>query len=534
MSRVPTVPEPGRAADAGEALALVDVRKRFGPAVALDGASLTVGAGTLHAVLGENGAGKTTLMRVAFGLVRPDAGVVRVHGEARRFSSPADAIAAGVGMVHQHFTIVLAMTVAENVALGGRGRYDPRTAAARVREVGAATGLALDPAAVAGALPVAAQQRLEIVKALARAARVLILDEPAAVLSPGEAEELLGWLRRWVDGGGTAVLVTHKLRDALRHADAVTVLRAGRTVLARPVHRGDDTLSEATLAAAMLGDARARDATVGASPFAGAAGRPGADATGDPAVAVAQAPAAAAAPSSDRVTGRVVVRAEQVRVVDGRGVVRVRDATFALRAGELVGVAAVEGSGQHELLRVLAGRIAPAAGALDRPARVAFVPEDRHRDALLVDGSLVENVALAGAGARRGRVPWGALTARTAELVAAFDVRGGGPATAAGALSGGNQQKLVVARELAGTGDEVPALVVAENPTRGLDIRASAAVRERLRAARDAGAAVVVYSSDLDEVLALADRVLVVHDGRVHEASRDRGVVGRLMLGADG
>ncbi len=533
-----TVPEPGPAADAGEALALVDVRKRFGPAVALDGASLTVAAGTLHAVLGENGAGKTTLMRVAFGLVRPDGGVVRVHGEARRFPSPADAIAAGVGMVHQHFTNVPAMTVAENVALGGRGRYDPRTAAARVREVGAATGLALDPAAVAGALPVAAQQRLEIVKALARAARVLILDEPAAVLSPGEAEELLGWLRRWVDGGGTAVLVTHKLRDALRHADAVTVLRGGRTVLARPVRRGDDTLSEAMLAAAMLGgapagDATAGDATAGAPPLANAAGHAVADATGDPAVAVAPAPTSAA-PSSDRATGRVVVRAEQVRVVDGRGVVRVRDATFTLRAGELVGVAAVEGSGQHELLRVLAGRIAPAAGALDRPARVAFVPEDRHRDALLVDGSLVENVALAGAGARRGRVPWGALGARTAGLVAAFDVRGGGPATAAGALSGGNQQKLVVARELAGTDDEVPALVVAENPTRGLDIRASAAVRERLRAARDAGAAVVVYSSDLDEVLALADRVLVVHDGRVHEASRDRGVVGRLMLGADG
>jgi simple sugar transport system ATP-binding protein len=210
----------------------------------------------------------------------------------------------------------------------------------------------------------------------------------------------------------------------------------------------------------------------------------------------------------------------------------VRDATFTLSAGEIVGVAAVEGSGQYELLRLLAGRIAPAAGTLERPARVAFIPEDRQRDALLVDASLAENLALAGAGARRGRVAWRAMAERAAALVAAFDVRGGGPGTAAAALSGGNQQKFVVARELAG--DAAPALVVAENPTRGLDIRASAAVRTRLRAARDAGAAVVVYSSDLEEVLALADRVLVVYDGRVLEAARDREVVGRLMLGAVG
>jgi simple sugar transport system ATP-binding protein len=230
-----------------------------------------------------------------------------------------------------------------------------------------------------------------------------------------------------------------------------------------------------------------------------------------------------------------VVRAERVGAVDDRGVVRLREATFVVRAGELVGVAAVEGSGQHELLRLLAGRLAPAAGTLERPARVAFVPEDRHRDALLVAAPLVENLALAGAGARRGRVPWGALAARVAALADGFDVRGGSAATPAGALSGGNQQKFVVARELAGDADgDVPALVVAENPTRGLDIRASAAVRARLLAARDVGAAVVVYSSDLDEVLALADRVLVVYDGRVRAAPAEREVVGRLMLGAGG
>ncbi len=495
---------------------LADVVKRYGETTALDGASLAVGAGTLHAVLGENGAGKTTLMRVAFGLVRPDAGEVRVYGAARRFASPAAAIAAGVGMVHQHFTIVPAMTVAENVALGGRGRFDPQSAADRVRAVGAETGLTLDPAAVAGALPVAAQQRLEIVKALARAARVLILDEPGAVLSPDEADELLAWLRRWVDGGGTAVLVTHKLRDALRHADAVTVLRRGRTVLARPVGRGADALTEAALATAMLGEG---------------ATAPAPEVAADPAALAGAAPddRRDGAPARDRTA---VVRADRVRAADAWGVVRVRDATFSLYAGEIVGVAAVEGSGQYELLRLLAGRLAPTAGTLERPAQVAFIPEDRQRDALLVDASLAENLALAGAGARRGRVAWRALADRAAALAAAFDVRGGGPATPAAALSGGNQQKFVVARELAG--GVAPALVVAENPTRGLDIRASAAVRARLRAARDAGAAVVVYSSDLDEVLALADRVVVVYDGRVLEAARDREVVGRLMLGATG
>jgi simple sugar transport system ATP-binding protein len=248
---------------------------------------------------------------------------------------------------------------------------------------------------------------------------------------------------------------------------------------------------------------------------------------------------APAAPSGDLVTrppavlGHPLVRAAGLTLADETGIVRVRDATFELRGGELVGVAAVEGSGQRELLRALAGRLAPRSGTLERPAQVAFIPEDRHRDALLLEAPLTDNLALAGAGARRGRVRWPTFAARAAALVAAFDVRGaeqaGGPVSA---LSGGNQQKFVVGRELAG-GDARPALVVAENPTRGLDIRAAAAVRERLRGARDAGACVVVHSSDLDEVLALADRVLVVYAGRVRIVLPDREVVGRLMLGAE-
>ncbi|AHG88712.1 ABC transporter related protein [Gemmatirosa kalamazoonensis] len=475
------------------ALELRGVTKRFGTATALDGASLVVRAGTLHAVLGENGAGKTTLMRVAFGMLRPDAGEILVEGTPRRLTSPADAIAAGVGMVHQHFTIVPAMTVAENVALGGRGRYDAAAAAARVRAVAERTGLALDPAAVAGSLGVAAQQRLEIVKALARDARTLILDEPTAVLTPAESRELLGWLRTFVDDGHTVVLVTHRLRDALAFADDVTVLRRGRTAGAL----GTADATEARLAELVLGEPPPPPA-----------------------------PRGAAAP------GAVVARAVGLRVVDARGVERVRGATLEVRAGEILGLAAVEGAGQHELLRALAGRTAASAGTLERPERAGFIPEDRHRDALLLDASLTENVALHGAGARRGLVPWRALGRRTADLLARFDVRAPGPRASARSLSGGNQQKLVVARELAADATPPP-LLVAENPTRGLDVRATAAVHERLRAARDAGAAVVVHSTDLDEVLALADRVVAMYGGRVTDVPADREAVGRAMLGLD-
>ncbi|GJG86214.1 heme ABC transporter ATP-binding protein [Gemmatimonadetes bacterium T265] len=506
-------------AGADEALTLTGIVKQYGAVRALDGASLTVRRGTLHAVLGENGAGKTTLMRVAFGLVRPNAGEIRVDGTPRHFETPRDAIAARLGMVHQHFTIVPTMTVAENVALGGRGRYDPRQAAARVRALGDATGLRLDPNARADTLGVAAQQRLEVLKALARgggpdgvggtdapavSARLLILDEPAAVLAPAESEELLRWLRGWVDAGGTAVLVTHKLRDALRYADAITVLRGGRTVLTTPntsaaAHRGPEpSVDEHLLTAAMLGTDAGMASTGAAPSDSGADGRP------------------------------IVTRVSAVGVTDAAGVIRLRDATLELRAGTVVGVAAVEGSGQHELLRVLAGRLAPSTGTVERPPRVAFIPEDRHRDALLLDGTLTENLALAGAGARRGRLDWPRVRDAAGTLVARADVRGGTPTTPARALSGGNQQKFVVAREL----DARPTLVVAENPTRGLDVRASAGLRTRLREAAAAGAAVVVYASDLDEVLGLADEMIVVYDGTVRRAPVDRRVVGRLMLGA--
>jgi general nucleoside transport system ATP-binding protein len=484
------------------ALALRDIDKRYGTTQALASASLYVRPGTVHALLGENGAGKSTLMRIAYGMERPDAGTLAVHGSSVRFGSPADAIAHGVGMVHQHFTLVPVMTVAENIALGGRGKLDLPRVAAKLRELTERTGFALDAESRVESLSVAAQQRVEIAKALVREARVLILDEPTAVLPPPESEQLLGWLRSYADRGGTVVLITHKLREALSIADDVTVLRRGRPVLALP---GRDATID-SLTAGMIGSAAEDDAGT------------------RPTVAVERL--------GTRPTSRTpVFRADHITLTNERGVVRLRDATFSIHPGEIVGIAGVEGSGQHELLRALAGRLPIASGTLSRPARVGFVPEDRHRDAVLLDRSLVENVALLGAGSRRGLVDWKAYASRTESLARTFDVRAAGLHVPMRTLSGGNQQKLVLARELADEGGMNTRGIVVENPTRGLDVRAASEVHARLRQVRDAGAAVVLYSSDIDEVLLLADRVLVVFSGRVREAAMDREAVGRLMLG---
>ncbi|MEP6692167.1 MAG: ABC transporter ATP-binding protein [Gemmatimonadaceae bacterium] len=480
------------ATSSASALSLRQITKRFGDTTALADGTLELATGTVHALLGENGAGKTTLMRIAFGLVRPDAGSVLLGGASARFHSPADAIASGIGMVHQHFTSVPGMTVAENVALGRHGRYDARAARHRVLALAEQTGLALDPDAIAGELPVSALQRLEIVKALAAGARILILDEPTAVLAPAEADDLVQTMRAFAAGGGAVVLITHKLREALAAADHVTVLRRGRTVLQASAR----DVAERDLVAAMLGN----DTELGVRTISAMRAIPGA----------------------------LLVAARGISVRDARGVIRVRDASFELHAGEIVGIAAVEGAGQHELLRAVAGLIAPSAGSLTHHGQIAFIPEDRQRDGLILDFTLSENVALRGAAMRRGRMDWDAIASRTSSLLAHHDVRAVGPAALARSLSGGNQQKLVLARELAGA----PAVVLAENPTRGLDVGATAATHGCLRAARDAGAAVLVYSSDLDEVLALADRVLVMHAGQMSDVALDRDAVGRAMLGA--
>lgn len=472
-------------------LALTGISKRFGNSVALDDVSFRLARGTVHALVGENGAGKTTLMRIAFGLTRPDAGRVITAERTRPIASSADAINAGIGMVHQHFSNVPAMTVAENVALGGRGRFNAAVARHQVMELGQRTGLHLDPNAITESLPVSAQQRLEILKALARHARILILDEPTAVLAPVEADELLRWLRTFADQGNSVVLITHKLREALAVADEVTVLRRGRVVLSASA----DALTPRGLAAALLGEELGSVSRV--------------------------APAAG--------NGDVVATVRRAELRDDRGVTILRDADFEVHAGEIVGLAAVEEAGQHQLLRVLARRAHASRGAVELPEKAGFIPEDRHRDAVVLDFSLAENIALKDAGSWRGIMRWREITHRTDRMIREVDVRGGDSSRPLRTLSGGNQQKLVLAREL----DESPRLVVAENPTRGLDIRATQAVHDRLRSVAESGGAVVLYSSDLDEVLALSTRIFALHAGRLRECALDREAVGRAMLGVE-
>ena len=472
------------------ALELVDITRHFGNVVALSGAHLVVRPGTVHALLGENGAGKSTLMRLAFGMLRPHGGRIRVRGKEVRFRSPLEALGSGIGMVQQHFSLVPAMTVAENVALGGSGRYRPGRAVRRVEELARQTGLSVSATTLVRDLSVGAQQRVEILKALARETTLLILDEPTAVLAPSEIDELLRWIRAFAAGERAVVLITHKLREALAVADDITVLRDGHTVLSTPA----GVTSESELVAAMLGS---------------------------------ELPEPAAAPVVTH-DGTVVLRLRDVSASGPRGQLALHHASFEVHAGELLGVAAVEGAGQHELLRVLAGRLVPDTGQAGHPADVAFIPEDRHRDAAVLDFSLTENLALRGLARGRWLLPWGELRQHARVVLRRFEVRASSPDAPLHALSGGNQQRFILGREL----DPLPAAVVAENPTRGLDVKATKAIHARLRAARDSGAAVVVYSSDVDEVLALADRVVVVHAGRVIQVPVDRETVGRAMLGA--
>jgi len=402
-------------------------------------------------------------------MIPPDGGTLSLHGHPVRFRSPRAARAAGIGMVHQHFTSIGALTVRENIALA-IGRYGAGLKGAMTGEL----MQGLDPRVRVESLGVALRRRLEIVKALATDARVLLLDEPSAVLAPREVDELLALLRRFAREGGTVALVTHKLPEVLAAADRVTVLRDGTTRLSGWVAEQ----SAEGLAEAMIGSAGSRE--VG------------------------------------RLGGREVWPGTlpTSRLPD---LLAIGDVT--IHPGELIGIAAIEGNGQRELLR----RIAPAA----------FVPEDRTTEGLIPALSLTENMVLGlSEDPRWSRGPWldwAAARAHTTRLIHSFGIRAAGPDVPAATLSGGNQQKVMLARALEGG----PRLLVAENPTRGLDIRATAEVHDRLRGAARAGVAVIVYSTDLDEVLELGERVLVVHRGQVTEASRgaDRRAVGELMLG---
>lgn len=398
-------------------------------------------------------------------------------------------------MVHQHLSLVPNLSPAENVMLGGSGVYHPRDAEEVLARTAQLAGLNVPKAPLVRDLSIVEQQRLEILKALSRGARVLILDEPTAILAPSDADALLSWIREFAATGGSVVLVTHKLREALAVADHVTVLRRGRVVHAGEARRG----SEESLARAMFPDR----------------------------IASASAAEPERSPIADA-DARAAATLHAVNVLDDRGAVRVRGATFEVRRHEIVGVAAVDGSGHRELLLALAGVRQAHSGSLRLPARVAFIPADRLQDGLILDFSLTENVALHGLGRRRGLMPWRALSDATASLMRRFSIAAPSPGTHARALSGGNQQRLIIAREL----EHDVELLVADNPTRGLDIQASEFVHKQLRRAAAAGAGVVVHSSDVDEVLSLATRVLVVFHGTVSEVSRDRELVSRAMLGA--
>ena len=468
-------------------LTLSRISKRFGDVIALDDASFDVSAGEVHALLGENGAGKTTLMRVAYGLIRPDAGTIEVGATIRKggFASPAEARDAGIGMVHQHFTSIPAFTVGENIALAAGWPETGHRAEARAAAIIDRLGLPLDPTARVDTLSVQLRQRVEIVKALAANARILLLDEPSAVLAPREVRELLQVVRAFAAAGGAAVLITHKLDEVFQVADRVTVLRNGRVMLAGPLA----SQSPQSLARAMIGTELTHETAIGALP------------------------------------GEVLVRA--------RGLCsgRIVNASFDLRAGEIIGIAAIEGNGQRDLLRAIAGlQGAPVeAGVLEVARPVAFIPEDRTTEGLIPEFTVTENVLLGTLDSAPMWLDWKAIRMRAARLVSEFDVRAPGTEVPVGTLSGGNQQKLMFARAF----ERHPRVLIAEDPTRGLDIHSTEAIHLRLRVAARAGVVVIVHSSDLDEVMALADRVFVVADGELRELAKGsaKDEVGDAMLG---
>ncbi len=480
-------------------LSLANITKRFAATLALDNVSLDVLPGEVHALLGENGAGKSTLMHIAYGMSRPDAGTITVtsaDGIATTtpgFLSPRAARAAGIGMVHQHFTSIPALTVAENIALSAGWAETGHDAERRATEVVARLGLPLSAGAYVESLSVQLRQRLEIVKALAADATILLLDEPTAVLAPREVDELLRFVRAFADGGGAVVLITHKLDEVIGLADRVTVLRRGEVTLSETI-AGQ---TERSLSRAMIG--------TDVQPALRAESPPGA----------------------------VLVQARQLslrRPGTAAGQDDIFGADLDVRAGEIIGVAAIEGNGQRELLRAIAGvdGVVVAAGTLDVRGPVAFIPEDRTTEGLIPPFTLAENFLLGTLTRSTRWLDWRAIRARTGDLLLANDVRAAGPDVVAATLSGGNQQKFVLARAMAGA----PRVIVAEDPTRGLDVQAAQVIHERLREAARNGAAVIVHASDLDEVMSLADRLIVVARGQLHSLPRDtsRAVVGDAML----
>jgi general nucleoside transport system ATP-binding protein len=475
-------------------LELTGITKRFPGVVANDDVNFELRKGEVHALLGENGAGKSTLMNILYGLYHPDEGEIRLEGRRVRISSPREAIDLGIGMVHQHFMLIPVMTVAENIVLATEPTAGPfldlKEAKERVAEISRRYGLPVDPGARIESISVGQQQRVEILKALYRGAKILILDEPTAVLTPQEASELFDVIRSLTEQQVSIVFITHKLNEVLEIADRITVLRRGKTIdtVAR------EGATEASLARMMVGrEVLFRVEKTPAQP------------------------------------GEPFLRVEDVRVVDERGLEAVRGVSLEVRAGEIVGIAGVDGNGQTELVDAITGLRKPVSGRIVMggedvtsegckecfDAGMGHIPEDRQLRGLVLDFNLAENMVLHDfrepPASRFGWLNPRAIIARAREWLGTFDVRGGGPETRAGALSGGNQQKVVVAREI---GRE-PRVLIAAQPTRGIDVGAIEFIHRRLVSERDEGKAILLVSFELEEILSLSDRVLVMYEGEI-------------------
>ncbi|HUF98561.1 MAG TPA: ABC transporter ATP-binding protein [Ilumatobacter sp.] len=506
----------GTAAPAQIAIELTDIVKRFPGVVANDGVNLTVRSGTVHAIVGENGSGKSTLMKTLYGAHRPDEGGIAVNGERHEFRSPRDAIDVGIGMVFQHFQLAANLTVWENIVLGDEPgtwwRTGAREAGERIRELGRRYGLTIDPNARVEDLGVGQKQRVEILKVLYRGARIIILDEPTAVLVPQEVDELFRSLAELTATGATAIFISHKLDEVLEHADAITVIRAGKTV-----GEIDDpsTVTAHDLAELMVGSELPSPAT-----------------------------------RSSTVTETVALTLKNLRVVDN-GVVRLDDVSFTVHCGEVVGIAGVEGNGQSELVEAILGLESLAGGVIElfgdditsastharRKAGMGYIPEDRQKDGVVLSFPLWENCVLG----HQSEEPYGngrwidraGAMRRTEEIIRAFDVRTPSASVPAMTLSGGNQQKLIVGREMTAE----PTVLIASHPTRGIDVGAQAAIWEVIRSARDLGLGVVLISADLEELIGLSDTLHVMYEGRINAtldpANATPKLLGTYMTGAN-